>query len=72
MADNSALEVTIYHRAIPRENEEISPNSKVDKFSTNVRNELDLNRKISTSSEEFMDTSDEIDQDRLIILNLIL
>ena len=66
---SSNSETTVYQRAVPisldgtvvHTNQSNKTDEKINEFISQVRVESQENRKISTSSEEFMDTSDEYD-----------
>ena len=66
---SSDSETTVYQRAVPisldgtvvHTNQSNKTDEKINEFISQVRVESQENQKISTSSEEFMDTSDEYD-----------
>ena len=60
LANKSPSEVTIYRRAVPS-TQETNPHisQQIEDFIGTVRESVTINRKMSTSSEEGMDTSDE-------------
>ena len=68
-------EIMVYRRAIPTVNEQTRLEKQINQFldktrADNLNNTQEPSRKISTSSEEFMDTSDEMGETNTVPLNI--